>query len=271
MVFIRWLAGFSTLTNFRTDDRILSMKQTFTSGQVLTAAQMTSLQYNDYVWTVSTKTASYTLVADDAGTRIDVNSATATAITVNTNLFSPGQTLYIQNRGAGSCTITAGTATVSSSGSLVLGQYDGGTLYFVSTGVAIFFSATSTGDVTLTGTQTLTNKTLTAPISTYSINTQTGTTYTVVAADAGAFITMNNASASTLKIPTDANVNFAIGSVLTAYNLGAGVVTTSAVTSGTTTIVSAGATSAAPTLAQNKAISCTKIAANSWVALGGIA
>jgi hypothetical protein len=92
-----------------------------------------------------------------------------------------------------------------------------------------------------------------------------------VAADAGAFITMNNASASTLKIPTDASVNFAIGSVLTAYNLGAGVVTTSAVTSGTTTIVSAGASSAAPTLAQNKAISCTKIAANSWVALGGIA
>ena len=54
--------------------------------------------------------------------------------------------------------LTAGSATVSSSGSLVLGQYDGGTLYFVSTGVAIFFSATSTSDVTLTGTQTLTNK-----------------------------------------------------------------------------------------------------------------
>ena len=246
-------------------------KQTFSTAQVLLASQMTTLQANDYNQTVNAKTASYTLVATDVGTRIEMSNASATTITVNTSLFTAGDTLFIYNKSAGACTVTAGTATVSTAGSLVLSQYDGGTLYFVSTGVAIFFSATSAGDVTLTGTQTLTNKTLTAPISTYSINTQTGTTYTVVAADAGAFITMNNASASTLKIPTDASVNFAIGSVLTAYNLGAGVVTVSAVTSGTTTIVSAGATSAAPTIAQNKAISCTKIAANSWVALGGIA
>ena len=246
-------------------------KQTFSTAQVLLASQMTTLQANDYNQTVNAKTASYTLVATDVGTRIEMSNASATTITVNTSLFTAGDTLFIYNKSAGACTVTAGTATVSTAGSLVLSQYDGGTLYFVSTGVAIFFSATSAGDVTLTGTQTLTNKTLTAPVITYSINTQTGTTYTVVAADAGAFITMNNASASTLKIPTDASVNFAIGSVLTAYNLGAGVVTTSAVTSGTTTIVSAGASSAAPTIAQNKAISCTKIAANSWVALGGIA
>ncbi|CAB4222154.1 hypothetical protein UFOVP1649_28, partial [uncultured Caudovirales phage] len=37
-------------------------KQTFTVGQVLTAAQMTSLQGNDYNQTVNGKTASYTLV-----------------------------------------------------------------------------------------------------------------------------------------------------------------------------------------------------------------
>jgi len=33
-------------------------KQDFTAGQVLTAAQMDSLQANDYNWTVSTKTDS---------------------------------------------------------------------------------------------------------------------------------------------------------------------------------------------------------------------
>ena len=49
--------------------------QDFTAGQVLTAAQMDSLQANDYNWTVSTKTASYTLVATDKGTRVAMNSA----------------------------------------------------------------------------------------------------------------------------------------------------------------------------------------------------
>ena len=113
--------------------------QTFTAGQVLTAAQVTALQANDYNQTVSTKTDSYTLVAADKGTRVVMNKATATTITVNTSLFSAGDTLWIHNVGAGVCTITAGTATVSTSGSLALAQNAGGTLYFTSAGVAIFF------------------------------------------------------------------------------------------------------------------------------------
>jgi len=118
-------------------------KQTFTTGQVLTAAQVTALQTNDYNQTVSVKTASYTLVAADVGTRIEMNSGSATTVTVNTALFAAGDTLIIQNKGAGVSTVTAGTATVSTSGSLALAQYDQGTLYFVSTGVAIFFNATA--------------------------------------------------------------------------------------------------------------------------------
>jgi len=113
--------------------------QTFTAGQVLTAAQMTSLQANDYNQTVSTKTASYTLVAADKGTRVVMNSASATTITVNTSLFSAGDTLILQNISTGACTITAGTATVSTNGTLVLGQYNSGILYFTSAGVAIWF------------------------------------------------------------------------------------------------------------------------------------
>lgn len=116
-------------------------KQTFTTGQILTAAQMTTLQANDYNWTVNAKTASYTLVATDVGTRVTMTSATATTITVNTSLFTAGDTLEIINLGAGICTITAGTATVSTSATLALKQYDSGTLYFNSTGAAIFFSA----------------------------------------------------------------------------------------------------------------------------------
>jgi len=114
--------------------------QTFTAAQVLTAAQMNALQANDYNQTVSTKTASYTLVAADKGTRIAMNSASATNITVNTSLFSAGDSLFLQNIGSGTATVLAGTATVSTSGSLALAQYGGGTLYFTSAGVAIFLA-----------------------------------------------------------------------------------------------------------------------------------
>ena len=117
-------------------------KQTFTTGSVLTATQMNDLQTNDFNWTVSQKTASYVLVAADKGTRIEMNAAGATTVTVNTGLFNAGDTLFIQNIGAGACTVTAGTATVNkaTAGSLTLAQYQGGTLYFVSASSAIFFA-----------------------------------------------------------------------------------------------------------------------------------
>lgn len=123
-------------------------KQTFTTGQVLTAAQMTSLQQTAMGGGSTTaKTTSYTLVAADAGTVVQMNSASATTITVNTALFAAGDTVQIQNIGAGVCTVTAGTATVSTAGSLALNQYEGGQLYFNTTSAAFFFdivqSATS--------------------------------------------------------------------------------------------------------------------------------
>jgi hypothetical protein len=246
-------------------------KQTFTVGQALTAAQMTSLQGNDYNQTVNGKTASYTLVATDVGTRISMNSASATTITINTSLFAAGDQVYIVNIGAGVTTITAGTATVTTSGSLALAQYDSGTLYFTATGSAIFFSASASGDVTLTGTQSLTNKTLVSPIVTYSINAQTTTAYVTVAADAGAFITVSNASANTFKIPTNASVAYATGTTIQVMNIGAGATTISAVTPATTTITSAGAVSASPTLAQYKAAQCIKTGTDTWLVFGAIA
>lgn len=117
-------------------------KQTFTTGQVLTAAQMTSLQQTAMGGGSTTaKTASYVLVAADAGTVVQMNSASATTITVNTALFAAGDTVQIQNVGAGVCTVTAGTATVSTSAVLALKQYDAGSLYFNSTSAALFFAA----------------------------------------------------------------------------------------------------------------------------------
>jgi len=116
-------------------------KQSFVTGQVLTAQQVNDLQTNDFNQTVSAKTASYTLVAADKGTRITMSSTSATTITVNTGLFAAGDTLFIQNLNTGVSTITAGTATVDSSASLALAQHEGGTLYFTSAGVSTFFKA----------------------------------------------------------------------------------------------------------------------------------
>jgi len=124
-------------------------KQTFTTGQVLTAAQMTSLQQTAMGGGSATaKTANYVLVAADAGTVVAMNAAGSTTITVNTGLFSAGDTVFIQNWGAGTCTVTAGTATVSTHGSLALSQYEGGTLYFTSASAAIFFDISQTSGMT---------------------------------------------------------------------------------------------------------------------------
>jgi hypothetical protein len=115
-------------------------KQTFTTGQVLTAAQMTSLQQTAMGGGSATpKTTSYVLTAADAGTVVQMNAAGATTITVNTALFAAGDTVQIQNIGAGVCTVTAGTATVTTAGSLALSQWEGGNLYFTSTSASIFF------------------------------------------------------------------------------------------------------------------------------------
>lgn len=124
-------------------------KQTFTTGQVLTAAEMTSLQQTAMGGGSTTaKTTSYVLAAADAGTVVQMNAAGATTITVNTALFSAGDTVQIQNVGAGVCTVTAGTATVSTAGSLALSQYEGGQLYFNTTSAALFFDIVQTSGMT---------------------------------------------------------------------------------------------------------------------------
>ena len=149
--------------------------QTFTSGQVLTAAQMTSLQANDYNQTVSTKTASYTLVAADKGTRVVMNSASSTTITVNTSLFSAGDTLVLQNIGAGVSTVTAGTATVSSAGPLAIPQYGSGTLYFTSAGVAIYFP--SAGPAASSGLTLVSATTIGTTVSSVTVTGAFSSTY----------------------------------------------------------------------------------------------
>jgi hypothetical protein len=82
---------------------------------------------------------------------------------------------------------------------------------------------------------------------------------------------MNKATAIAFKIPTNASVAYPVGTVLTVLNKGVGLCTISAVTSGTTTILSAGAVPASPTLAQYKTAACIKTATDTWYVVGAIA
>ena len=140
--------------------------------------------------------------------------------------------------------------------------------------VTVSIDTTVTAD--LTTAQTLTNKTLTTPIITnpkitltYSAKTAA---YTFVSGDEGGVFSMNNAATAQFNIPVDATFNFAIGTQFNVFWLtGAGQPTIGAVTPGTTTVISTGATSATPALrVANSMATCLKIAANSWVVTGDV-
>lgn len=96
--------------------------------------------------------------------------------------------------------------------------------------------------------------------------------YTAVLTDQyQTLVPMNKATAVAFKIPTNASVAFPVGTVITVLNKGAGTCTISAVTSGTTSVLSAGATAASPTLGQYKSAALIKVATDTWYVVGAIA
>ena len=106
----------------------------------------------------------------------------------------------------------------------------------------------------------------------FTVGTDQTADYTAVLTDQyQTVVPMNKATAIAFKIPTNASVAFPVGTTITILNKGAGACTISATTSGTTTVLSAGATAAAPTLAQYKTAVCIKTATDTWYVVGGIA
>jgi hypothetical protein len=107
---------------------------------------------------------------------------------------------------------------------------------------------------------------------TYTVGTANTDDYTATISDSYQVLElMNKGTAVAFKIPTNASVAFPIGTALTVLNIGAGVCTISAVTSGTTTVLSAGAVAAAPTLAQYKTAVCIKTGTDAWYVVGAVA
>lgn len=104
---------------------------------------------------------------------------------------------------------------------------------------------------------------LNAPLT---ANAQTGTTYTLVLADAGKLVTLSNASAITLTVPTNASVAFAAGTSILLAQLGAGQVTVSP--AGGVTVNSRGA--ALKIAGQYGAATLIKTATDTWILSGDI-
>ena len=100
-----------------------------------------------------------------------------------------------------------------------------------------------------------------------TINTQTGTSYTLVIGDAGNIITLNNAASIALTIPLNASVAFTAGQRIDITQLGAGRVTITPV-SGSVVISSS---NGLITRVQYSTASLVYLGSNTWLAVGDLA
>ena len=101
--------------------------------------------------------------------------------------------------------------------------------------------------------------------ATTGINNQTGTTYTLVKADAGKTIVANNAAAVTVTIPADV---FTVGATVEFVQYGAGDVSLVGANGVTLHLPS---TLAATTSAQYGTVRIVQVAANVWTVSGNLA
>jgi hypothetical protein len=106
---------------------------------------------------------------------------------------------------------------------------------------------------------------------TFTVNPQSGATYTVANSDLyQVLVQTTNASTKTVTIAPDSTLTAAaVGTAITFLNTGAGLLTFAAGSG--VTITSAGASVAAPTLAQYKSAVAIRTAANAWTIVGAIA
>jgi hypothetical protein len=228
----------------------------FNTGDVLTAAQVNTYLMQQTVMVFADSTARTTALS---------------------GVLAEGMLSYLSNTNAVEVYDGSSWVAVSNTGDITgvtagTGLSGGGT----SGSVTVSIDTAVTAD--LSTAQTLTNKTLTSPTINdgklnLTLNANTGTTYTFVLADNGKLVTSNNAAGQTLSIPTNASVAYPIGAQINvAWITGAGQPTIDAVTPGTTTILSTGATSTAPKLrVVNSVATCIKIATDTWLVTGDIA
>ena len=147
---------------------------------------------------------------DTSPTLVTPNIGVATATSVNGTTIPSSETLV----------------TTTSTAYIVPSQTGNSGKYLTTDGSVSSWAAVDlTSYATLTGTETLTNKTLTAPVINLGTNAQTGTTYTLALTDNGKLVEVSNASAITVTVPANSSVAFPVGAQVNLLQTGAGQIT----------------------------------------------
>jgi hypothetical protein len=104
-------------------------------------------------------------------------------------------------------------------------------------------------------------------LSSVTINAQTGTTYTLVMADAGKKVTRSNAATNTTTVPANASVAFPVGTVIGVSMIGAGA---SSIVAAAGVTINGQVAKTGAIAAQWTGVTLTKTATNTWLAEGNI-
>lgn len=229
-----------------------------TVKHVLTGSDLTWFESN------TSPVASWGIRGSSSGTTTlvatAVASGTLTLPAVTDTIVSLTATQTLTNKTLTSPTVTGGTFTSSTlSGPTITNP----TLTLSTT------TATAEGRIAWEGTNDKIvvgdgSSTKEFTPNTLTLNAQTGTSYTLVLADRDKLVTLNNAAAITLTVPTNASVAYATGAVINIQQIGAGQVTivgdTGVTVNGTGT----------KTRAQWSAASLVKTATDTWTLIGDI-
>jgi hypothetical protein len=220
---------------------------------IFTVALDVDTQNEEVVYITQVSSDTFTIVRARAGTSAISHTGGATVKHV---LTSDDLNFY-----------TAGVATADAAvpESIVTAKAD--LLVASASGVVDNLAVGTNGQVlTADSAQTLGVKWATSADAALVLNAQTGTTYTLVAADLNKLVTLSNASAITLTVP---NGVFTTGQQINIQQIGAGQVTV--VSDGTTVLTSTGATSTAPKLrAQYSAATIVCTSSNNFTVIGDL-
>jgi hypothetical protein len=135
--------------------------------------------------------------------------------------------------------------------------------------IAVGAGVTQINAANITDTRAEVTTNLPAPGLNFSVNTQTGTSYTTVASDNGKLVTQANGSAITTTIAPNSSVDYPVGAQITFAQYGAGQVTIQGGSG--VTVVSTGATAATPKLrTQYSTATAIQTTNDNWLVVGDI-
>ena len=199
--------------------------------------------YGNLLTTADTGTITSTMIADGTIVNADINASAAIGLSKLASGTS-GQIIVANASGVPTWVSETGDVTISDAG-----------VTSISSGVIVDADISSSAAIDR------------GKIADSTIDTKT-TNYTLVLADKNKFIEMNVASsANTVSVPTDASVNFPIGSQIHITQYGTGKTEVVAVTPATTSIR---ATPGRFLRAQYSSATLIKRAANEWYLIGDL-